>query len=285
MFKRESINLTTQGKPIIIHAISTGSISIKEKFREARRIGISARLDFLLDKNYTEKLPIWVWVIEHPDGIFIVDTGENSDVTKKGYFKPTGIINNWLNITMSKFEVDRSDDIDRQLAGINIPVDRIKAVILTHLHLDHTDGLKYFPKTDIIVNKIEWEKPFGIFPQLFPTWFKPKGVDLNIKFKAFDNAAFLTKSKDLIFIHTPGHTHGHSSVLLKTDDCYIFFAGDLCYYQNQIVNDKYSGLNVNYPKAKKSYNILRQFAKENKVVLLPSHDSQSGTRLRNLTPI
>ncbi|MEM8909352.1 MAG: MBL fold metallo-hydrolase [Bacteroidota bacterium] len=61
--------------------------------------------------------------------------------------------------------------------GIEIPA--IKSVILSHLHLDHIDGLKYFSDTPIIVNQLEWDKPDGDLPQLYPQWFVPQKVKLD----------------------------------------------------------------------------------------------------------
>ena len=55
--------LTINNEPIKIHAISTGEVSVKSKFRETKSKGIFAALSFLLDKNFTEWMPIWTWVI------------------------------------------------------------------------------------------------------------------------------------------------------------------------------------------------------------------------------
>ncbi|HEV9036146.1 MAG TPA: hypothetical protein VGQ51_05985 [Puia sp.] len=47
MFAPHSIRLTSRGRPVR-----------------------------LLDRHFTEWLPVWVMVIEHPEGIFVIDTGE-----------------------------------------------------------------------------------------------------------------------------------------------------------------------------------------------------------------
>lgn len=47
---------------------------------------------FLTDPYFTDWLPIWVWVIEHPDSNSLVDTGENVNVNDEEYFLAAGAI-------------------------------------------------------------------------------------------------------------------------------------------------------------------------------------------------
>ncbi len=278
----QTVQLTIQGQPVKIHLISTGAVSVKTKFREASKTGLLAMVDFILDKNFTEWMPIWVLVIEHPEGIFVIDTGENADVNNPGYFKSSGIFANWFDTTQFRFKVNKPEEIGPQLNGLNIPIANIKAVVLTHLHLDHIDGVKYFPSTEIIVNKLEWERPFGDLPKLYPSWFKPTLVELDQQFDVFDQVQYLTASKDLLLIQTPGHTYHHCSVLLQADECSIFFAADICYSQYQIIEEKYSGTNASHKMAKVTYDRVKQFAKKHKLVFLPSHDAEASERLREL---
>jgi N-acyl homoserine lactone hydrolase len=282
MFNNASIELTVNNVPVKIHAISTGTVSVKSEFRESKRTGLSAILSFLFDRTFSEWMPIWVWVIEHPEGVFIIDTGENAEVQKPDYFKTSGVFLNWFNRTMFRFQVKREEEIDKQLLKLGIDPGNVKTIILTHLHLDHIDGLKYFPGAKILVNKTEWEKPYGDLPELYPSWFKPTLIELNNKYGSFLNAGFLTNDKSLIGLHTPGHTSGHMSLLLKTDACDILFAGDVCYNQKQLVLNNFAGGNLNHKKAVETYTRIKSLAKETKLLFLPSHDSEAGNRLKGL---
>ena len=136
MFATQTVQLTTKGQPIMVHLVSTGGVSVKTKFREARKTGLLAMLDFILDKNFTEWMPIWVMVIEHPEGVFVIDTGENADVNNPGYFKSSGIFANWFDTTQFKFEVKHEEEIGPQLNSLGIPIEKVSKVVLTHLHLD-----------------------------------------------------------------------------------------------------------------------------------------------------
>jgi N-acyl homoserine lactone hydrolase len=285
MFDRQTVQLTSNGKPVTVHLVSTGGVSVKTKFREATKTGYLAMPDFILDKKFTEWMPIWVLIIEHPEGVFVIDTGENADVNNPGYFKSSGMFANWFDTTQFKFKVERDEEIGPQLDQLNIPIEKIKAVALTHLHLDHIDGLKYFPATQIVVNKREWEKPFGDLPKLYPPWFKPTLVDLDEKYDVFERVHYLTEAKDMLLVETPGHTYHHCSVLLEADECSIFFAADICYTQYQLIQEKYSGTNASHKMAKETYQKVKQFAAHNKLVFIPSHDAAAAARLRELRPL
>jgi glyoxylase-like metal-dependent hydrolase (beta-lactamase superfamily II) len=246
--------------------------------REARFREPGSTIDILLDRHFTEWLPVWVMVIEHPDGIFLIDTGECAEAGRPGYFKPAGWLANGFITTQFKFSIRREEEIDRQLAALGIPIRDIRSVILTHLHFDHTDGLKHFPSTPILVNKLEWERPFGVLPELFPCWFKPSLFSLEHSLGTFQKAHYL--NEDLVVVHTPGHTFGHSSVMLLCDDCHVFFAGDICYTQRQLIENKFSARCASRDLARRTYNAVKQYAREYPLVFLPSHDSESGHRLQ-----
>ena len=280
MFDTQSISVLVKGIPAKVHLVSTGVVSVKTKFRDARFTGMAAMVDFILDRKFTEWMPIWIMIIEHPEGIFIIDTGENANVNDKDYFKSSGIFANWFDTSQFKFLVKREEEIGPQLQKLNIDIKNVKAVILTHLHLDHIDGLKYFPSTEILVNKYEWEKPYGDLPKLYPSWFTPTLLDLTESLGMLDHVRFLTASKDVALIQTPGHTYGHCSVLFKTDEYNIFFAADVCYSQQQLLENKYSGANCNHKLAKNTYEKVTAFTKQHKTIFVPSHDGDAGRRLK-----
>ena len=155
-------------------------------------------------------------------------------------------------------------------------------MILTHLHLDHIDGLRHFPKTNVMVNKAEWEKPYGDLPQLYPSWFHPGLVELGESYDIFDKAYYVTQAKDIVLVQTPGHTWHHCSVILKTEQCHIFFGADVCYSQQQVINEKYSGANAGHKLAKDTYAKVRSFCKNHKTIFIPSHEAAAAERLKKL---
>ena len=283
MFTHQSIQVTSRGRPVRLHLFSTGMAADKTRLRQARFRAPFDTIDVLLDRHFTEWLPVWVMVIEHPDGIFVIDTGECADAARPGYFRPAGWLANKFITTQFKFSIRREDEIDHQLATLGISPRDVHSLILTHLHFDHTDGLKHFPSTPICVNKVEWDQPFGALPKLFPSWFQPTLLMLDRPFGPFQKACFL--AEDLVVVHTPGHTFGHCSVLFLADDCHILFAGDICYTQQQLLDGKFPARCANRDLTRQTYTAVTTYAREHPLVFLPSHDGESGLRLRQLATI
>ncbi len=278
-------NVTTtvkvKGKDVKVHGLCTGMVAVKTAFRAKRGAGAFAKLNILLDGHYTEYMPIWVWIIEHPEGIIAIDTGEITAVKDlKKHLAGESAYSKYLFQHTSKFNIEQKDELDRQLSEINLKTGDIGLVALTHLHLDHTDGLKFFPKTEIIVNQFEYEHPSFNLPTTYPLWFKPNLVNYqNDRIEVYEKAYPITNAGDLLYVPTPGHTNGHSSIIFKTDDVDIFFAGDTSYKQEQVLTGELAGVNENFADSKATYDKILSYASMRPVIYLPTHDGNSGRRL------
>src|SRR6516162_2730610 len=69
-----------------IHAIQTGTVGIKSNQLRGEGHGAMRLLHTLTGKAWEPPVPILAWVIEHPEGIIVVDTGETAMTSQKGYF-------------------------------------------------------------------------------------------------------------------------------------------------------------------------------------------------------
>lgn len=277
------MKLNSNAGEVEIIPIQTGTVAVKQRFRDARfKNPILGKLDFLMNKDFTEQMPIWVWVVKHPEGIFVIDTGENAHVNDKTYFDKAGAFTKWVNKSQFNFEVTHNEEIGVQLKRLGIDNQQIKQVIITHLHIDHFDGLHDFEGVEVLVHDIEWKNPNFAIPSLYPEWFKPSLISTNKSVEAGFNAYPLTESNDLFVIHTPGHTTGHCSILLKGIDFSVIFAGDAVYYQQQLRDETFSGGIQNFKVAGKTYHTLREYMSKQPTIFLPSHDKNAERRLENL---
>ena len=269
------------GKDVKVYAIQTGLISVKTNFMTKKGSGIISKLNIFLGHQHTDYLPIWVWLIDHPEGVIIIDTGDIEEADHKSFYKNESIGDKFNLMAMAnKRKISKEDELNNQLLKINIKPEQVSKVVLTHLHGDHTDGIKFFPNNEIIVNELEHKHPYGNLPTTYPNWFKPTLINYEKnRVQYFDIAYPITKSEDLLLVPTPGHTHYHSSVLFKTDNEHILFAGDTSYNQGQLQNNKFAGANVDYKKSQDTYTIIKQYASKYPTIYLPSHDINSGNRL------
>lgn len=280
-FNNVTTTVKLKGKDVKVHGLCTGSVSVKTNFKKKKGIGEFAKLNILLDKNYTNYLPIWVWVIEHPDGLVVIDTGENAQVTDLDkYLENESWFLRFQFKNAAKFQIHENQELNHQFANVNLSIDDVKLVVLTHLHLDHTDGLKFFPKQEIIVGDIEYKRADSNMPSTYPKWFKPNKVTYqNNKIEIFNEAYPISQNEDLLYIPTPGHTIGHSSILFKTDEFDIIFSGDTSYSQEQILMNELAGVNADYKLTAKTYKNIIDYSILRKTMYLPTHDENAGQRL------
>jgi N-acyl homoserine lactone hydrolase len=268
-------------REVKVHAVQTGLISVKENFLNRKGEGFLSKVNIVFGKAYADFMPIWVWVIEHPEGIIVVDTGDIEASRHREFYKRETIGTRFTLAAMSnKRDISKQDELDSQLMRLGIRPEDVSKVVLTHLHGDHTDGLKFFPANEIIVNEAEYRKPYGNLATTYPKWFNPTLVNFSKnRIDFFDRAYPLTKSEDVLLISTPGHTHHHASVLVKTDNGHILFAGDTSYKHQQLLDNKFAGSNIDFAQTQKTYSNILGYAKKYPLIYLPSHDENSGNRL------
>jgi glyoxylase-like metal-dependent hydrolase (beta-lactamase superfamily II) len=136
--------------------------------------------------------------------------------------------------------------IDKALRSIGKSPSDVKAIVISHAHLDHVGSLekaKYY--TNGLIYGHEIEKDFisnGKTPQVTHLFFAAKifsffstnidAVDVDYSFK---DEEVLNLAGGLKVIHTPGHTPGHCSFLhlasstLITGDAVVNFFARLSY--------------------------------------------------------
>lgn len=266
---------STNWGEIRIHALATGRVKVKKSHRNPSW-GIPA---ILLDPFWTEWMPIFTWLIEHPAGNILVDTGENVQVNDANYFdcdKANGFV--YRNIL--KIEQEKQHELPQMLETVGVQADTIRWVVLTHLHLDHVDGVKFFPQAEFILSKAESQNPSGNVPCLLPTWFKPRLIDYSqTELANFGPAYLLCQSPDVWLIPTPGHTHGHQSLLLKGEGKDLLIAGDTSFDQAQLRREQVAGICSDKHACKTTLKKIKTYCQRHPTIYLPSHDPESGLRL------
>ncbi|MGZ3939554.1 MAG: N-acyl homoserine lactonase family protein [Flavisolibacter sp.] len=278
----ETTSVKLRGKEVKIHALSTGTVAMKTSAMTKKGFGGLSKLNIMLDKEFTDYMPIWVWVIEHPDGLVVIDTGETSAIKNlKTFLAKERSLHRYMFSKVARFEIEAQDELDAQFEKIKLKTKDVKLVVLTHLHLDHTDGLRFFPKAEVIVGKHEYEHAEMNMPSTYPTWLKPnKVIYWANQVDIFDKAYRITN--DLYYVPTPGHTAGQSSIILKTDQGFdILFAGDTSSTQEQVIRGEFAGANADFKKSAETYRNILAYASKRKTIYLPSHDKNSALRLRD----
>jgi N-acyl homoserine lactone hydrolase len=262
-----------------LHGFATGCLRVKRSHR-APGSGIP---QILLDWRWTEWLPIWTWVIEHPEGLLVVDTGEVAEVAEQNSLKGTGPAG-WVSQRILRFSLTGAQELAPQMKAAGLDPQQVRWLVLTHLHLDHVDGLAAFRQAEVILSETEWKHPYGAVTERLPTWLAPRLLELNKQaLPAFAASWPLTQDGAVHVVATPGHTNGHVSVLLRGLEYDVVLAGDAAFSQAQLLSGAVAGISADAKSSRSTYATLLAYARLRPTIFLPSHDPDNAARLLNCT--
>ena len=158
-------------------------------------------------------IPINMWVLDHPKGLVVYDTGNNVAISD-GACKT-----HWVEGLCDFLQPSqtRNDVIDKQLEKLGYTTDDVKILITSHSHLDHIGNIEMFPNAIHVIQKKE------LYQAWWPEKFQRGGAHVLADYDdARDfNYMELTGDYDLfgdgtvMIYSTPGHTMGHQSVKVK----------------------------------------------------------------------
>jgi N-acyl homoserine lactone hydrolase len=151
-----------------------------------------------------EACPVYAFLVRHPDGHVLVDTGVSDHPAIERVYRP-----------------ERRPLADT-LAALDLRPADVVAVINTHLHFDHAGENRLFPETPIFVQAPEYEAARG------PRYTVPDAVDFpGARFELVNGEAEVLPG--ITLVPTPGHTPGHQSVLIESEEGRVLIAGQAAY--------------------------------------------------------
>jgi N-acyl homoserine lactone hydrolase len=263
-----------------IHAIRTGNVTVKQAFLAPQRGGFISKLRFLAGRDFTSPLPIYCWLIEHEEGPFLIDTGMCEAASKPGYVDQAfGPFDAWLSRRICRFYVQPGEGVGTQLRNKWPQLADNVRIVLTHLHSDHVSGLADWAAPEITVNRAEWEHPYGA-PKRLLQHAQPRLFDLTPDTSLPFGASYpLTRAGDLFAVPTPGHTPHHCSIILRRGGVAYFLSGDAAYSQDQLLRGEVPAAHAQAKAGAETMTKIREFARREPCVFLPSHDIDSQQRL------
>jgi N-acyl homoserine lactone hydrolase len=223
-----------------------------------------SRFDFKKEELATLDLSIGCFLIVHPKGTLMWDTGAVPD----GMF-PT------------KFYGTAKEPLSKQLAQIGYAPSTVKFLALSHYHWDHVANASQFAASTWLVSKPEYDTMFSIgLPQrtdaaMFLPLRNTKTVFLpDTDYDVFGDGSVVIKP-------TPGHTPGHRVLFLKLAKTGpVVLSGDLYHYPEELKVSRVMVSDFNPDQTRASRVALQAFLKQTGAQLWIQHDLASFSKLK-----
>ncbi|KAI0598712.1 Metallo-hydrolase/oxidoreductase [Biscogniauxia sp. FL1348] len=296
----------TPSDAVTLTFLSTGTVRIRQSMvgqPAENKVVLMRRLRSLVGSTWSAELPIGVFLISHPQGPILFDTGESPCCNDPGFlpfYSPVPFFN--------RTTIRPGDGIVAQLQKIGVHPRDLQAVVLSHLHGDHTGGLEDLvalaPDLPIYVSREHWEafghSPFaaamaGCNPQRWPAGFSPRilapvPVAADDDLGPWTEAARVTGDGRVLAVATPGHVPGHVSLVVRGHHAATgapttyFLPADATYGVGVLDREEPDGITADPETARRTLRRIKEFARRRAdVVVLPSHDPDTPALLRDRT--
>ena len=227
----------------------------------------------------TTQLSVAAYLIVHPKGVLMWDTGAITDAD----WTPTG--------RPSAQKLTLPDGQGRQVTLANGLLPQLKAagytpanvtyLALSHYHWDHTANANAFASATWLARPLDREAMFGD---------KPVGTSRPTTYSSLKNsrATMLTADEHDVFGDgtvilkaAPGHTPGHQVLyvkLAKTGG--VLLSGDLYHYQAERRLDRYPTFEFNVDQTRASRQSVDAFLKKTGAQMWIQHDLRAHEKLK-----
>ena len=228
-------------------------------------------------------LPVSVYIIEHPKGLILVDTGWHRDMSPEGVYDKAAQIKSLgsrVLYNVNQGQIPLGEAVDEQLATMGIKPADLDYVLLTHLDCDHANGLRAVKNAKHIIvaqEELDCARKNGFIRYKKKWW---EGVDLQtIEWNGTEGPA--QKSFDLFgdgsikMINIPGHCDGLCAVkITREDGKYVLLFSDGGYATKSWKEMITSGVSLDKEMQRKSLQWIRdQSMDANCIESLATHDT------------
>jgi len=229
------------------------------------------------------------YAVRHPSaGAILIDTGMHpaaSNNLREDFGIPMSLLFRGLRPVDAPF--------DEQLRTLDIEPSAVEQVIMTHLHVDHTSGMRLLPNAEFVCTREEWRAARqrfaaakGYVGHHLPPEPRMRLIDLDRDGEphgAFTKTIDLLDDGSIRLVSTPGHTPGHLSVLLRlTHDRQALIVGDAAYTLRNIQEEILPMLTADDHASLCSMREIKAFAaSEPEMILVPTHDPTAWHALRS----
>ena len=222
-----------------LHILRCGSMKVSPAVPYGNQISLGGSLRELLEPEQNRvELPVLCFLIEHPRGPILVDTGWCRELSPAGVYdtKAAAAVLPRHLAAFYRPSLPAGEAIHEQLAALGLRPEDLAAVLLTHLDPDHVAGLRHLRGAKRIVlpeDEYFWScrtvykarQPQSLWidtPMERPYY---RGSPLEPNHWAID----LFGDESLLLLNAPGHTDGQAAIRIPCGGRYVLLAADAAF--------------------------------------------------------
>jgi glyoxylase-like metal-dependent hydrolase (beta-lactamase superfamily II) len=157
--------------------------------------------------------PVTAYLVEHPAGLALVDTGLSSR-----FARPVGA-------PQTAFaDIEEDGTVGARLRALGIDPADVRFLLNTHLHMDHAGGNDQLPNAHLVTQRSEWEFAHSDVDR----FYQAAEFDTGQPVVLIDGEHDVFGDGSVRLIPTPGHTPGHQSAIVQTEAGEVVVCGDAC---------------------------------------------------------
>lgn len=217
--------------------------------------------------------PYFVYVIRHPAGTVLFDTGAHPDLATN----PAARLGDTAQGLA--FRIAPEDRLDHRLAQTGLRVQDIDVVVQSHLHFDHTGGLDLFPDTPVMVQSTELA--FAQEPPIYQReFFVAADFARATHWHELNGDHDIFGDGRLLLLSTPGHTPGHQSLMVQLAARVVVLLGDATYLLDKMRARRLPAITWNPDAQIATWHRIEQLEREHDAFLIATHDLDYEQRIR-----
>jgi N-acyl homoserine lactone hydrolase len=187
----------------------------------------SALGNFLEGAHGSIRVPVPCFLIDHPKGKLLFDSGMHPDTQHDAHGRLGFIADHYT------VEFQPGEEVGARLRALAIDPGEIRWLVQSHLHFDHCGGNAQIPNATLVVQRREWEA--GHDSDLRQRMaYDARDYDLGHDLQLIDGEHDVFGDGRVVCLPTNGHTPGHQSLLLRTEAGEIVLAADACYLRRTL---------------------------------------------------
>lgn len=208
-------------------------------------------------------LPVPSWLIRHPQGIVLFDTGMPEELAGPGAYLDAVSTIFQVGLTTRELVRVRLEEHDVDPADVDV-------VVVSHLHFDHVGGLAQLPDARVVVHADEWAA--GLDADLAAAnAFRRAEYDLGHDIVTVDGEHDVFGDGRIVTVPTPGHTPGHQSLRVRLDHREVVLCGDCAYFESTLMGGNLPPIAHDHDQQARSIRRLRDL-RDADALVIPGHD-------------